>query len=199
MNLYEIETRSSLLGRLKNVENQRSWLEFYEKYRPFLVSVAVRNRLSDAEVEEVVQETVISLAKHLPDFEYDRSKGRFRGWLSTIVKRRVVDCLRRKNRQVKIEASLHSNVGQEEAFEESFEMLWNEEWETMVVDMARKEVIKRVSAKQYQIYDWYVLRGRPKKNVCEMFGVTGNVADIAKSRVGKVMQEEIEKLEDGLL
>ena len=199
MSALEIETKSSLIDKLKDLGNQAGWLEFYAKYRPFLAGVAMRSRLSREEVEEVLQDTVISLAKQMPDFEYDRSKGEFRGWLSTIVKRRVVDCLRRRARQAKAETSLYSNLEQDGVFDESFESIWEEEWKGVVKEIARMEVLKRVSSKQYQIYDWYVLRGHPKRLVCEKFGVTGNVVDIAKSRVGKVMEEEIKKFEEGIL
>ncbi len=56
-----IPTRASLLGRLKNWDDQRSWQEFYDTYRHLIYSVASKAGLSDPEAEDVVQETFLSV------------------------------------------------------------------------------------------------------------------------------------------
>jgi len=54
--------------------------------------VAVKAGLNDAEAQqEVVQETVISVAKQMPGFRYDPTRGTFKGWLLKITRRRIAD------------------------------------------------------------------------------------------------------------
>ena len=61
-----IPTRSSLLGRLVNWDDQESWREFFNTYWKLIYSVALKAGLTEDEAEEVVQETVITAAKRRP-------------------------------------------------------------------------------------------------------------------------------------
>jgi hypothetical protein len=60
-----IATRASLLDRLKDHADDASWQEFFDTYWRLIYSVARRAGLNDAEAQEVVQETVISVARRL--------------------------------------------------------------------------------------------------------------------------------------
>jgi len=191
-----LSTRLSLLEKLRDLDDQKSWQEFYDRYQGFLEALAKRHELSTEDVEEVIQETVVAFARKIGDFVYDRDKGRLRSWLATIVRRKVVDKLR--DRAKAKETTLWSR--EEEAYSfERFDVSWEEEWERHALDRAKVETLKKVTNKQFQLYDWYVLRGHSKADVCEKFQVTGNQVDIAKHRVGKVMEEEVRKLRDGVL
>jgi len=61
--------------------------------------VALRSGLNETEAQEVVQETVISVSKHMPEFHYDRAKGSFKGWLLQMTKWRITDHLRKRRRE----------------------------------------------------------------------------------------------------
>ena len=60
--------------------------------------------LTEVEAEEVIQETMISVANKMPEFTYDRTKGSFKAWLLTIVRRRMVDRHRQESRWKRIVA-----------------------------------------------------------------------------------------------
>jgi hypothetical protein len=76
---YEsLPTRRSLLSRLRNIGDDASWYTFFETYWRLIYNVARKSGLSDDESQEVVQETVISVARKMPDFHYDRAKGSFK-------------------------------------------------------------------------------------------------------------------------
>ena len=63
-----IATRASLLERLKNLDDQAGWQRFFDTYWRLIYGVALKTGLTHAEAQDVVQETVISVAKHLPGF-----------------------------------------------------------------------------------------------------------------------------------
>jgi RNA polymerase sigma factor (sigma-70 family) len=84
------------LNRLRDWEDQVSWREFFDTYWKFIYSVAVRSGLSDQEAEDVVQETVASVARKMPEFVYDPQKRSFKGWLMHVTRLRIVDSLRRR-------------------------------------------------------------------------------------------------------
>lgn len=81
-----IPTRQSLLSRLKDWEDSDSWREFFQTYWHLIYNVAVKAGLTDAEAQEVVQETLIAVAKKMPNFRYDPAVDSFKGWLLQITR-----------------------------------------------------------------------------------------------------------------
>src|ERR1700722_16331892 len=91
-------TRTTLLQRLKNWEDQSSWQEFFDVYWKLIYSAALNAGLNEAEAQDVVQETMISVAKHMPTFQYDRALGSFKAWLLNLTRWRITDQLRKRGR-----------------------------------------------------------------------------------------------------
>src|SRR2546422_10427578 len=84
-----IPTRRSLLSRLRNWEDQKSWQEFFDTYGKLIHRIAVKAGLSDAEAQDVVQETVIVVSRKIAGFKYDPALGSFKSWLLLITRRRI--------------------------------------------------------------------------------------------------------------
>ena len=83
-NLFDpIPTRHSLLNRLKDWRDQTSWQDFFDTYWRLIYNVAAKAGLTDTEAEEVVQETVITVAKKISEFKADPARGSFSAWLIT--------------------------------------------------------------------------------------------------------------------
>ena len=91
-----IPTRRSLLSRLKRWDDQQSWKEFLDVYGRLIYGVAVKTGLSDAEAQDVVQETVIIVARKMPGFKYDPALGSFKSWLLLITRRRIEKQLKKR-------------------------------------------------------------------------------------------------------
>src|SRR5690242_13290318 len=89
-------TQSSLLLRVKNAEDDQSWKEFTDFYGKLILRFAVKAGLSEDEAQEVVQETFISAAKHLPEFHYDPKVCSFKTWLLNLSNWRVQDQFRKR-------------------------------------------------------------------------------------------------------
>jgi len=71
-------TRRSLLSRLRQWDDQESWQDFFSTYSKLIYGVALRAGLAEAEAEDIVQETVISVARQMPNFRYDPAQGSFK-------------------------------------------------------------------------------------------------------------------------
>src|SRR5438477_4723460 len=91
-----IPTRKSLLTRLKNWDDQEGWKEFFETYWRLICSVANKSGFNDAEAQDIVQETVISVAKKMRRFKYDPAIGSFKAWLLLVTRSRIAEHFRRK-------------------------------------------------------------------------------------------------------
>src|SRR2546423_12056884 len=89
-------TRRSLVDRLVNWDDQKRWQEFFDTYWKLIYSSARKAGLTDAEAQEVVQETVITVAKKIDKLKYDPAIGSFKGWLLQITRWRIVDQFRKR-------------------------------------------------------------------------------------------------------
>src|SRR5262245_33568442 len=94
-----IRTRHSLLNRLKDWGDQASWQDFFDTYWQLLYSVATKAGLTDTEAQEVVQETVIAVAKNIRDFKTGAAHGSFSGWLMQLTRWRIADQFRKRHKE----------------------------------------------------------------------------------------------------
>jgi RNA polymerase sigma-70 factor (ECF subfamily) len=74
--------------------------------------------------------------------------------------------------------------------------LWDVEWKKNIADAALARVKAQVSPKQYQIFDFYVIRQWDAQRVQEKLNVSMAQVYLAKHRVGSVLKKELAKLED---
>ena len=79
-------TRYSLLSRLQDWDDQDSWRDFFDTYWRLIYSVAIKSGLTETEAQDVVQETVVCVAKDIGKFKRDRDRGSFRGWLRNLTR-----------------------------------------------------------------------------------------------------------------
>lgn len=197
-----LPTRRSLLSRLRNWDDQASWQEFFNTYWKLIYATATRAGLSDAEAQDVVQETVISAAKQLPQFRYNPAAGSFKGWLRLITQRRIADHLRKAYRQPEFAAHGDPGTGATSEMErvpdpssETPEVVWDEEWARNLLAAALQRVKRQVDAKHYQIFDCYVLKQWPVKEVAKTFGVNAGQVYLIKHRLSALLEKETRKLE----
>src|SRR5580765_5645422 len=91
-----IITRATLIARLENLQDQASWQEFFDIYWKLIYGVARQSGMTDAEAQDVVQDTLISVARHMPAFKYDPAIGSFKTWLLNMTRWRIVDQVRKR-------------------------------------------------------------------------------------------------------
>ena len=91
-------TRLSLLARLKDWSQQTAWREFDQDYAPLLRNVARKAGLADDEADDMVQETMIAVAKKIGEFQHAGNRGSFRAWLYQQARWRIADQFRARAR-----------------------------------------------------------------------------------------------------
>ena len=74
------------------------------------------------------------------------------------------------------------------------ERLWNIEWKSNLSRVALERVKNKVSPKQYQIFDAYVLKDWDATKVRKQLGVSMAQVYLAKHRVGGLVKKEIDAL-----
>lgn len=194
-----IPTRWSLLTRLKEWNDHESWQEFFDTYWKLIYSVAIKAGLSDAEAQDVVQETVITVAKKMKDFKTDPAFGSFKSWLLHITQWRITDQLRKRQperrscgRRSEDSTSTTNRIADPTEFE--LESHWNEEWEKNLIDAALERVKRRANAKQYQVFYLHVIKQHPAQKVARSLGVNVAQVYLVKHRLGALVKKEVQNL-----
>ena len=211
-----LPTRQSLLSRLKVWDDHESWRDFFDTYWRLIFSLAVKSGLTSTEAEDVVQETLLAVAKEMPDFKYDPARGSFKGWLLEITRRRIANQVRRrlKHRHAAAGPLAGEAIGQPsrersesdrrrtatvervpDPNSDELERLWDQEWQRNLLEASIVRVKKRVNAKQYQMFNLYVMMEWPMHQVKMTLGVNAAQVYMAKMRISRLLKIEIESLE----
>ena len=199
-----VPTRGTLLERLRDLDDQASWQEFFNTYWKLLYCAAVKAGLSDPEAEEVVQETIIGVARRMPEFRYNPQVCSFKGWLMHVVRRRIIDLLRKRQTRPQEVAPLPSDttttgVGlqiPDTAAERAFAGMWDEEWANNLVDAAMERVKRAVKPEHYQIFYLYSVKNLPARDISELLGVSAAKVYVVRHRVARLVKQAVKKLEE---
>jgi RNA polymerase sigma-70 factor (ECF subfamily) len=193
-------TRASLIHRLKDWQDESSWRDFFNVYWKLIYGVARKAGLTDAEARDVVQETLISVAKHMPTFKYDPGIGSFRAWLLNMTRWRIVGQFRKRQ-----PVADHKPQGDSTARTDTIEAMadqsldleaaWQAEWETNLMNAAMNNLRRRIDPQRLQIFDFYVNKEWPPEKVAERFGVSTDLIYQIKHRVTEALRAEVNRLE----
>lgn len=189
-------TRRSLISRLKNIEDQESWREFFETYWRLIYSVARKSGLDDGEAQDLVQETVLSVTRKIAGFKFDPALGSFKNWLMLITRSRIIDHLRKRARRPEL-VSMHGDghdAGIDSAADpaaDALERTWEEEWQAHLLDAAVRNVKARVTIQQYQIFELSAFQQQAPAKIAAAMGVGIARVYLTKHRVGRLLKSEL--------
>ena len=196
-----LATRRSLVERLADWGDQLRWQEFFDTYSKLIYSAARRSGLTDAEAQEVVQETVITVAKNIDKLKYDPAIGSFKGWLLQITRWRIADQFRKREpgNPKRPRSSDDRATATIERVPDSrgidLDAVWETEWKENLFEAAITRVKKQIEPKQFQIFDCYVRKEWPAQKVAARLGVNIGQVYLARHRVGALLKKEIKALE----
>jgi RNA polymerase sigma-70 factor (ECF subfamily) len=195
-----IPTCYSLLSRLKNWEDDESWRVFFDTYWRLIYAVALKSGLTDAEAQDVVQETIICVAKNIQKFKRDRRLGSFKGWLRNLTHWRIADQLRKRAKVLQSDTVIASQglFSLEEVPEEPSEAVvseWESEWQRNLLKAALEQVKRHVREEQYQLFDLYAIRQWPVDRITQTMGVSATRVYLAKYRITRLLKNEVRRLE----
>jgi RNA polymerase sigma factor (sigma-70 family) len=197
-------TRRTLLSRLRNLDDHESWRTFFELYWRLLYNVARRSGLDDAGAQEIVQDTVIAVARNMPEFRYDPARGTFRQWLLRIMRRRIIDHLRRIYRQPPRAEVRPESLDEDEEHTaaiidqsaSAIEAAWNEEWERATFEAALARIRGEVNPKHFQVFDYCVLKEWPASKVAATLDLNTAQVYLAKHRVAQAMKRAVRQINE---
>ena len=177
------DTRMTLLVRIRNADDRQAWTHFFELYTPLVYSYALKNGFQDADASDVAQEVMCTVAKAIGAFDYDPSKGSFRGWLLTVTR----NCLRKRweqNRRQSTTMELTSEMAQcleDPSTETNTE--WDREYALRVFHWVADSVRSEFKESTWNAFWMTTVDGKAIDATAEVLGISIGAVYIARSRV----------------
>ncbi len=200
--LNALETRRSLISRMRDVEDRESWQEFFDTYWRLIFSVARRAGLTEQESMDAVQETMILVARYIGEFRYDPGVCSFKTWLLQKTRWRIIDQVRKRPPDfgLRMEQST-DEVGEAstnhlpDPESSALDEVWEEEWRKNLVSAAMERVKHRIKPEHYQIFYLSAVRNLGPSRVAEAMGVGIARVYLVRHRVAAQIRREIRLLE----
>ena len=185
-----LTTSTTLLGALGEPGNDDAWERFASLYRCLLLRFVHHRGFQFADADEIVQEVTISVVGSLRGGAYNRSKGRFRQWLFTVVKNHIAKHTRRKKQEGLDSPDANHIVVSEHVVDPHDELqeLWDEEERRVFLDCCMELVRGRFGPQSAEIFERIKLGGEPVADVAHDLGVTHDTVYSTVSRILKALQ-----------
>ncbi len=185
-------TRSSVLRAVADTGDEAAWKRLFDLYAGFVYSIARSRGLNDADADDIVQTVFADLARNLPSFKYDRSKGRFRSYLTGLVGWRVMDKLKADRRQADMKAgfwneALASAAGSDDAFSQA-------EWQSAAMEEALRRMKQDVKPDHYAAFVASAVEGQDTETVTKLYGISRDNLYQIRNRLTARLRETVSRV-----
>jgi len=187
-------TSVTLLNRLRSHGDEEAWRTFADRYGGKVYAWCRRWKLQEADARDVTQNVMLELARQMAAFEY-RPAGTFRGWLKTVAYRAWCDFLSaRKRAPADGPDAVWEQLTAPEAGDDLLRHL-EEECERELLEAAMAAVRPRVQPNTWQAFVLTAVEGKSGAEVAELLNMKAGTVWVARSKVKKMLQDEVRRLE----
>jgi RNA polymerase sigma-70 factor (ECF subfamily) len=191
------ETRQSLLLRAQTGEAD-AWKDLTDLYRPLILGWLNRQGVPAGDLEDLGQEVLLSVVKHLPDFRHSGHRGAFRAWLRTIVCSRTADYWRALGARTQASGGSGAIATLQEIADpdSTLNRQWDEEHDRYVLNCLLDMVEEEFEPLTLQAFRRLALDGVSGAAAAQELGLSVAAVYVAKSRVLARIRQEAEGLID---
>ena len=192
----DFRTNPSLLGRLGHDPcNAAAWTEFVRRYGGLVFRWCRTWGLQDADAQDVTQNILLRVVRQMQTFRYDPLRS-FRGWLRTVAHGAWCDWLGEQNRPDRGsgDSAALNRLSLVEARDDLLRRL-ETEYDCELLELATAQVRLRVAPDSWEAFRLQSLEGLSGAETAERLSMKVGAVFVAKSRVHKMLQETIRKLE----
>jgi len=189
-------TKASLLLRVRDHRDRSAWSEFVSLYAPLIYAYGRKQGLQDADAADLAQDVLTSVAKLMPEWSYDSSKGSFRGWLFTIARNRLRNWATSRARD--FDGSGDSGVQRallDVASDHDAEAEWDAEYARQVFHWAAQQVKAAVSETTWLAFERTAVAGQSGTDVARELGMSVAAVYLARGRVMARLKELVQAVD----
>lgn len=193
-----LDTRATLLLKIRDLKDRTAWSEFVALYTPLLYSYAIKAGLQDADAADVAQESMCDVVRSIRSFEYDASKGSFRGWLLTVTRNRIRKRMSPSQRRStgSGDTAVHQLLQEQpQASENAIEQAWEQEYQLRLFHWAAERIRSEFRDATWQAFWKTTVENIPIEQAAESLGVTAGAVYVARSRVLARLRTVVSELE----
>lgn len=192
------ETSVSLLDRARGDSGSEAWGRLSDLYSPLIRNWLRRYQLQDSDVDDLVQEVLLTVSRELPRFSHSGNPGAFRNWLRTILVHRVQTFWRSRKYQpsAKGGSSLLDELRELEDETSHASRLWNTEHDRQVLSRLLDQIRPRFQESTWEAFYRQMFGGESAAEVASALGTPVHAAYVAKSRVLNALRQEAAGLVD---
>ena len=183
------ETSATLLRTLREARSgvdDAAWARFVDMYGPVVHHLVrlLSPGISDADTDDAVQDVFVKLVNILWSGAYDSAKGKFRTYLSTLVRRLLIDryreaAARRRDRQVELDAAEQIGIDDDPG-------AWMDaKWRIACRMAAERRVMEESALAEQSRKVWRLLsvEGLSVKDAARRLGIPSNTVSKTKRRI----------------
>jgi RNA polymerase sigma-70 factor (ECF subfamily) len=191
------ETRQSLLLRAQTGE-ANAWKDLTDLYRPLIIGWLNRQGVPARDLDDLSQDVLLSVVKHLPAFEHSGRRGAFRSWLRTIVCSRTTDYWRAIDAGARASGGSGATAALEQLADPDSDLnrQWDEEHDRYVLACLLDLVEAEFEPTTRQAFRRLALDGASGADVAQELGLSVAAVYVAKSRVLQRIRQVAEGLID---
>jgi RNA polymerase sigma-70 factor, ECF subfamily len=191
------ETRQSLLLRARTGEEE-AWKDLTDLYRPLIIGWLNRQGVPAVDLEDLSQDVLLSVVKHLSSFEHSGQRGAFRSWLRTIVCSRTTDYWRAVGTGAQASGGSGATAALQQIADPDSDLnrQWDEEHDRYVLGCLLDLVEQEFEPTTLRAFRRLALDGASGEEVARELGLSVAAVYVAKSRVLQRIRQEAEGLID---
>lgn len=189
-------TRPSLLLQIREPGNHAAWETFVRIYIPLIHGYCRRHELQDADAADVAQEVMRSVMSAIRRFDYDPSRGSFRGWLLTITRNKLIAFLsaRARRPQPASESSLVARLDGQDRTGEAEQ--WDRDYRQRLFEWASGQVQQEVKPATWRAFSLTAIDELTAEEASAATGLSPGAVYVARCRVTARLRELIGAVAD---
>lgn len=194
--LTDVQT-TLLVSMLSAPGGEDAWRVFLSRYWPLIVEWAKHGGAGRDDAEQIASEVLLKLSCGRALVSFDRSRGRFRPWLRSVVRRAALDYRRALKKVAGGAGKGKSNANPFDALLDpaSLDDLADEldlclSRDLREAEAAVERVRGRIKADTWEAYFRTAILGQSAIEAADALGLSVSAVYMAKQRVGAMLREE---------
>lgn len=192
-------TQLTLIAKLQDPKDERSWQRFESRYRGLVVRFAIRQGLQPTDAEDVAQAVFAGLLRSMPSFRLDPEKGRFRSYLFRVVRNEISRVRAKDARPTGATGALPlydgvvsgGDAGRASGVDPN-ERAFEEEWINHHFRIAMAEIRRTFAPESVATFE-RLMRGEPVESIAADCNTTPQAVHKVKQRIRDKMKALVER------
>lgn len=194
--MAELRTRQTLFETLKSDRSEQGWHDYIQYYKAYILALLKGMNIAPSDREDLLQDVLVKCWQKIPEFDYNPERGKFRSWLTIMVRNTVRDFIKskaHKNRQLESDIDEAYTAGKLQSSSE-MDLMADKEWRIYVAKLAWGNVSQEFSQ---NLLDSFLRSSQGEKvaDIATSLGIAESSVSVYKKRVQRALMKEVLRLE----